>query len=88
MQGEPVGLGYAFQSGIRSIQWPDGANHEGLAPQLRPDSDTIGDRAAQDLGHGIVVFSRVEFQPGALGIPFQQSLAFQTAAYTLTDALY
>ena len=35
MQGEPVGLGDAFQSGIRSIQWPDGANHEGLAPLLR-----------------------------------------------------
>jgi len=39
------------------------------------------------LGHGIRVFGGVEFQPGALGIVFQQTLAIQATAYTLTDAL-
>jgi hypothetical protein len=35
--------------------------------------------------HGIRVVGRVEFQPGALGILFQYSLALQAAAYRLTN---
>ena len=37
--------------------------------------------------HGIRVVCGLQFQPGALGVLFQQSLAFQAAAYTLTDQL-
>ncbi len=39
------------------------------------------------MGHRIRVVCGVEVQPGLLGILFQQPLAFQAAAYTLTDAL-
>jgi len=35
--------------------------------------------------HGIRVVSGLQFQPGALGVLFQQSLAFQAAADALTD---
>ena len=33
------------------------------ATLLRADGDTIGHRTAQDLGHGIGIFCRVEIQP-------------------------
>ena len=39
------------------------------------------------MGHGIRVFGGVEFQPGVLGILFQQALALEAATYTLTDQL-
>jgi len=47
MQGESIGLGYPFQSGVRAIQWTDEANHEGLVPLLRTDGDTVGHRTAE-----------------------------------------
>jgi hypothetical protein len=40
---ESVGLGYALDSRIRALYWPDGTYHERFAPLLRPDSDPIGD---------------------------------------------
>ena len=87
MPGDPVGLGYPFQSGVRPIQRADGADHEGLATLLWADGDTVGDGATQNLWHGIGVFSRIEIQPSALGVLFQQALAFQAATYTPTDQL-
>jgi hypothetical protein len=39
------------------------------------------------IGCGIGVFGRDEFQPGVLGVLFQQALALQAATYTLTDQL-
>jgi hypothetical protein len=35
----------------------------------------------------IRVVCGLQFQPGALGVLFQQALAFQAATYTLTDQL-
>ena len=68
MQGESVGLGYPFQSGVRPIEWADGANHEGLASLLRANADTVGHGATQEMRHGIGVFRRVEVQPSVVGI--------------------
>ena len=87
MQGEPICLGHSLQSGVRPVQRADSANHEGLAPLLWADGDPVRDGTAEDLRHSIVVFSRVEIQPGALGVLFQQTLAFQAATYTLADQL-
>lgn len=36
---------------------------------------------------GIRVVCGLQFQPSALGVLFQQALAFQGATYTLTDQL-
>jgi hypothetical protein len=33
---------YPLQSGVRPIQWTDGADHEGLATLLRADGDPVG----------------------------------------------
>jgi hypothetical protein len=41
VQREPIGLGHPFQSGIRSVQGADGADHEGLAPLPRANGDSI-----------------------------------------------
>ena len=41
MQGKSIGLGDAFQSGIRPVEWAEGANHEGFATLLRADGDPI-----------------------------------------------
>ena len=84
---EAIGLGDAFQSGIRPVEWADGANHEGLATLLRADGDPVGDGTAQKMRHGISLFGGVEFQPGAFGVLFQQALAFQAATYALADQL-
>jgi hypothetical protein len=54
---------------------------------LRADGDPIGDGTAEDLGHSIVVFRRIEVQPGVLGILLQQILTLKAATYTLTDQL-
>jgi hypothetical protein len=37
--------------------------------------------------HGIRVVCGLQFQPGALGVLFEQALAFQAATYTLADRL-
>ena len=37
--------------------------------------------------HGIRVICELQFQPGALGVLFEQALSFQAATYTLTDQL-
>ena len=37
VQGKSIGLGDAFQPGIRPVEWADGANHEGFATLLRAD---------------------------------------------------
>jgi hypothetical protein len=84
---ESTSLGDTFQSGARFIKWPDGANHERLSSLLRADGDPIGDGTAEDLGHSIVVFRRIEVQPGVLGILLQQILTLKAATYTLTDQL-
>ena len=55
MQGESVGLGDPFQSGVRPVEWADGANHEGLAPLLWADGDPVGDGTAEDLKRGIAL---------------------------------
>jgi hypothetical protein len=39
------------------------------------------------MGYGIGVFCGVEFQPGVLGILFQQTLALQAATDIPTDQL-
>ena len=54
---------------------------------LRADSDPIGDGTDEDLGHRIVVFRRIDVQPGVLGILLQQTLTLKAATYTLTDQL-
>jgi hypothetical protein len=41
VQGKSIGLGGAFQPGIRPVEWADGANHEGFATLLRADGDPI-----------------------------------------------
>jgi hypothetical protein len=53
----------------------------------RADGDPVGDGAAEYLGHGIGIFSGIEFQPGALGVPFQEALSFQAAADALANQL-
>ncbi len=87
VEGEAVGFGHSFQPRVRSIQWTDGANHEGLAPLLRADSDPIRHGTTQKMRHGTRVVCGLQFQPGVLCILFQQTLAFQGATYTLTDQL-
>jgi hypothetical protein len=87
VQGESVGLGDAFQSGIRAIHWTDGANHEGLAPLLRADGDPVGDGTAEDMEHSIGVVCGIEVQPGVLGILLQQALSFQAAPHALANQL-
>ena len=37
---------------------------------------------------GIRVICRLQFQPGALGVLFQQALTFQAATYPLADKLH
>ena len=39
-----VGIGDAFQSDIRPVQWADGANHEGFATLLRADGQDYSPR--------------------------------------------
>ncbi len=87
VEGEAIGLGHSLQSGVRSVQRTDGANHEGLATLLRADGDPVGDGTTQKMRHGIGVVCGLQFQPGALGVLFQQALAFQAATYTLADQL-
>ena len=87
VQGKSIGLGDAFQSGIRPVEWAEGANHEGFATLLRADGDTVGHRTAEDLGHGIRLVCGIEFKPGALGVLLQQALSFQAATDTLADKL-
>jgi hypothetical protein len=53
MEGKSVGLGHPLQSGIRSAQRMDGADHERFTPLLWADGYAVGDGAAQDLWHGI-----------------------------------
>ena len=63
---------------------------------LWTDIDPVRHRATQDLGHGLPhfigyglrVFARIQVKLGLLGILFQQALAFQSAACTLTDQRY
>mgnify|MGYP006891288401 CR=1 FL=1 len=87
MKGEPVGLGHSLQSGIRSVQGADGANHEGLATLLRADGDPIRHGTTQKMRHGIRVVCGLQFQPGALGVLLQQAQPFQAATYPLADKL-
>ena len=47
------------RSGIRFVQGADGANYEGLALLLWADGNPIRDGTAQNLGHGIGIFSEV-----------------------------
>ena len=54
---------------------------------LRADGDPVGDGTAQNLGHGIGIFSGVEIQPGTLSILLQQSLAFQAAPHAFANQL-
>ncbi len=61
VQGESIGLGHSLQSRIRSVQGTNGANHERFASLLWADGYAVGDGTAQNLGHGIRVFGRVEF---------------------------
>ena len=37
--------GVGVNAWIRALQWPDGANHEGLAPLLRTNGDSVGNGA-------------------------------------------
>jgi len=87
VQGKSIGLGDAFQSGIRPVEWAEGANHEGFATLLRADGDPIRHGTAQDMRHGIRLVCGIEFQPGALGVLLQQALSFQAATDTLADKL-
>ena len=52
---------------------------------LRANGDPVRHGTAQEIGHGIGVFGRVEVQPGALGVLYQQPLPFQAAADALAD---
>jgi len=72
----------AFQSGIRPVEWADGANHEGFATLLRADGDPIRHGTTQKMRHGIRVFCGIEFQPGSLGVLLQQALSLQAATDT------
>jgi len=87
VQGKSIGLGDAFQSGIRPVEWADGANHEGFATLLWADGDPIRHGTAQDMRHGIRLVCGIEFQPGALGVLLQRALSFQAATDTLADKL-
>jgi len=82
-----IGLCYPFQSGVRSAQRPDGADHERLLTLLWADRDPVRYRTAQKMGHRIRVVCGVEVQPGLLGILLQQPQPFQATAYTLTNQL-
>ena len=42
MQREAIGRGHPLQSRIRSVQGTDGADHEGLAPLLRANGESVG----------------------------------------------
>ncbi len=55
--------------------WADRANHERVLTLLEVDSSPIGYGSAHNVWHGIGVVCGFEFQPGALGILLQQSLA-------------
>ena len=85
VQGEPVDLGHPFQSGIRSVQGPDGADHERVLSLLWADGYAVGYGTAEYLGHGIGVVCGFEFQPSALGILLQQAQPFQATACTLAN---
>ena len=56
------------------------------ATLLWADGDTVRHRTAQNVGHGIGVFGGVGFQPGALGVLFQQALALETVTDQLIPA--
>ena len=75
VQRESIGLGHPFQSRIGSVQWPNGADHEGLLTLLWADRDPVRYRTTQEIGHGTRVVCGVEFQPGLLRILLQQTLA-------------
>ena len=61
--------------------------HKGLATLLRADSDTVGHRTAQELGHGICLFGWIQVQPCAVAILLQQPLSFQATTCSLADQL-
>ena len=54
---------------------------------MRADGDPLRHGTTQKIRHGIRVVCGLQFQPGALGVLFEQALAFQAATYTLTDQL-
>jgi len=93
VEGEAIGLGHPFQPGVWAVQWPDGANHEGLLTLLWAGGNAVRHRATQEMrqgpprfiGCGIRVLGGVEVQPGALGVLFQQALALEAAADALAD---
>ena len=87
VQGGAVGFGDTFQSGIRPVPLADGANHEGLATLLRADRDPIRHGTTQKVRHSIRVVCGLQFQPGALGVQFQQAVAFHAATYAWTGQL-
>jgi hypothetical protein len=87
VEREPVGLSHPFQSRVRAVQWPDGADHERLLTLLWADSDPVRHGTAQEMGHGVRIVCGVKFQPCLLGILLQQALPFQATAYTLTNQL-
>lgn len=82
VQGEAIGPGYPLQSGIRSVQGAEGADHEGFLDLLRIDCDAAGDGTAQNQWQGIGLPGGVEFQPGAFCVLYKQALALQAAADT------
>jgi hypothetical protein len=71
VEGESIGLGRPFQSGVWAVQWPDGANHEGLLTLLWANGNPVRHRATQEMRHGICVVGRVQAKPGLLGILLQ-----------------
>jgi hypothetical protein len=87
VEGEAIGPGHPLQSGIRSVQRADGADHERFTSLLWADGHAVGDGAAQDQWQGIGILSGVEVQPGALGVLFQQAMALEAAADALADQL-
>ncbi len=87
MQREPIGFSHPLLSRIRSVQWPDGADHELFLALLCAGSNPIGYGAAQYPGHGVRVVYGFEFQLGALDILLEQAQPFQATACTLTNEL-
>ena len=49
------------------------------------DGDTVGDGAAEQLGHGVVGFRGLEVQPVTVGVSHQQTLVLETEALYQRD---
>ena len=88
VQGEPVRLCHPLVARLLTCERPDRAQHQRLAPGLRPHRDAVGHRAADELPHRIRVLPGRQVQPRTLRIALQQSHALQRPTQPRGDLLH